>query len=354
MHPSDEIQKLAALMELSVDNPPAVEINSKSAPRSIIGQLVRQGVIPSHCDAPDNLKWLVQGEGDCTPDPTTHIIDLLGCYRPHDNKVIVYELLVHLCALKVGLDESILHRIVLLHEIAHAITHRGRELDGSIWDLFVAAEAEKKEYFAQIYTYKQLEREGKTAAITAMDALADQQPNIYQTYRSATAQDVATINASLLEARRQVPPGCEAYNDAISTPWSFEFSNLLRERSTLIYMMHAGMTDRPEGPIETSGTELIIKAGMMKVRSYDYRPSGNTLPPDGISRIFQKITDSEYILQSHNCPDPASPRFLVRLRSATYTVSMNTPEILDIWHVIVKIVGESYPTLAKVLRSYEP
>jgi len=355
MHPPDEVQKLAALMDLTVDNPPAVEINSKSAPRSIIGQLVRQGFIPSHRDAPDNLKWLVEGEGDCNPDPTIHIIDLLGCYRPHDNKVIVYELLVHLCALKMGVDERILHRIVLLHEIAHAVTHRGREPDGSLWDLFIAAEAEKKEYFAQIYAYKQLEREGETTAITAMDALADQQPDIYQTYRSATAEDVTAINASLVEARRQVPTGCQAYRQAISTPWRFHFSNLQRYRAPFVgyILMHAG-AKMPEGKLVTSGTEIEIDANRIKVKSYDYRPSGNTLPPQGISRIFQTLTDSKSVLQSQNCPDPADPHFLVQLRDATYNVSIRTPEILDIWRKIVDIVGESYPALAKVLQGYEP
>lgn len=254
MHPPDEIQKLAALMELTVDNPPAVEINSKSAPRSIISQLMRQGFIPSHRDTPDNLKGLVEGEGDCNPDPTIHIIDLLGCYRPHDNKVIIYELLVHLCALKIGVEESILHRIVLLHELAHAVTHRGLEPDGSIWDLFVAAEAEKKEYFAQIYTYKRLEKEGETAAITAMELLADQQPNIYQTYRSATAQDVAEINASLLEARRHVPTGCEAYSQAISTAWRFHFSNLQRYHEPFVgyIQMHAYLRKKEKAPISVN------------------------------------------------------------------------------------------------------
>jgi len=355
MYLPNEIQKLAALMDLTVDTPPAVEINSKSAPRSIIGQLVRQGFIPSHRDTPDNLKWLVEGEGDCNPEPTIHIIDLLGCYRPHEDKVIVYELLVHLCALKMGVDESILHRIVLLHEIAHAVTHRGREPDGSIWDLFAAAEEEKKEYFAQIYTYKQLEREGETAAITAMDALADQQPNLYQTYRSTTAQDVADINASLLEARRQVSTGCEAYSQAISTPWRFQFSNLQRYHEPFVgYILMRAGAKMPEGKLVTSGTEIEIDAKRIKVRSYDYSPAGNTLPPQGISSIFQTLTDSNSVLHSYNFPDPAGPHFLVQLRDGTYNVSMRTPEILDIWRKIVDIVGESYPALARVLHAYEP
>lgn len=94
MSQSQEMQRLAALMTLKIDDPPVVEINSESAPRRIIGQLVRQGFVPSHRDAPENLKWLVEGEGDCNPDPSIHILDLLGCYRPGENKVIIYDLLI--------------------------------------------------------------------------------------------------------------------------------------------------------------------------------------------------------------------------------------------------------------------
>jgi hypothetical protein len=99
MNATEMINDLSALMELQLKESPSIKINTTSAPRSLIGQLVRQQYIPSHQNAPDDSKWLVEGEGDCqpVPDTTIHIIDLLGLYDSRNNTIILYDLLIRLC-----------------------------------------------------------------------------------------------------------------------------------------------------------------------------------------------------------------------------------------------------------------
>ena len=157
MNTTELTDELGSLMELKLEKLPSVQTDQTSAPRRLIDQLVRQNYIPSYRNAPDDLKWLVEGRGDCEPGPSIHIIDLLGIYQSRNNKVILYDLLIRLCALQLKVDYEGLRRIVLLHELSHAVTHRGLDSDDKIWECFDVADKEAKEYFAQIYTYKFLQ-----------------------------------------------------------------------------------------------------------------------------------------------------------------------------------------------------
>lgn len=86
------------------------------------------------------MKWLVEGEGDCQPDPSIHIIDLLGVYQNRNNKVILYDLLIKLCSLKLEIDYEGPWTIAMLHELSHAVTHRGLDSNDRIWEFFDIAD----------------------------------------------------------------------------------------------------------------------------------------------------------------------------------------------------------------------
>ena len=203
------MKSLSILMGLQVNDLPSIEINQKSAPRRLIGQLVQQNYIPSYQTAPDDLKWLVEGEGDCQPDTSIHIIDLLGVYDSGKNKIILYDLLIKLCSLQLNLDHEGLKTIVMIHELSHAITHRGIDSDKKIWEYFDIAAPDTTEYFAQIYTYKKLLRDNNKLCLKIMDRLSETQSGVYQSYKESIAKPIDAINEELYKARRMIPVGFE-------------------------------------------------------------------------------------------------------------------------------------------------
>ena len=265
MNTTELTNELASLMELRPGELPSVEIKKKSTPHRLIGQLVRQNYIPSYQDAPDDLKWLVEGEGDCEPDPSIHIVDLLGVYQSGKNKVILYDLLIQLCALKLGVDYAGLRRIVLLHELSHAVTHRGLDSNDRIWECFDIADKESKEYFAQIYPYKLLQNT-EQSYLTIMNKLSEVQPSVYQTYQKSIDTDVNMINGELLAARNAVPDGFETYPLALLREnWEVHFDNLQRYRTPKLVMYVLGQNTRQQYETINEGTQFSITAQKIRI-----------------------------------------------------------------------------------------
>ena len=216
MDSKDILSKLHDLMDLKPDVVPSIVIDTKSAPRTVIGQLVARKAVPSYQEAPDDLKWLVPREGDCEVDSGTGVLDLLGIYDSHKRRVVLYDLLIGLCSQQFGLDYESLKELVLIHELAHAVTHRGKDDQGGIWDFFAEAEPDVKERFAQIYTYLLLAASAQQHTIDVMTRLGAQQPLMYNTYVCDIGRSVEEINSDLLVARKQVPDCWEDYAAALA------------------------------------------------------------------------------------------------------------------------------------------
>lgn len=217
---------LSSLADLKIQTLPNVVVNTESAPRELIGQLIRRGYIPSYQSAPEDLKWLVEGEGNCQPDKTINVIDLLGVYINNTNKIILYDLLIRLCSDKLDIDYETLKQIVLTHELAHAITHTGKDIENNIWEYFDIALLEDKEYFAQIYTYKLFKKDNNNLALNVMDKLSENQLEEYNTYKKSLGLAIAEINKNLIDTRKKKPLGFEKYHEAKELDWKITFDNL--------------------------------------------------------------------------------------------------------------------------------
>jgi hypothetical protein len=113
-------------------------------------------------------------------------LDLLGRYRLKDSLVTIY---VDSCRkverwCDVALDQLV--RVVLVHELAHLMTHRGfgaqKALSAHFW-----------EYTAQCATYAYLYRHDQ-GALSVFKKLSPYQPFIYQTWESLEALHASTTN----------------------------------------------------------------------------------------------------------------------------------------------------------------
>lgn len=307
---------LVDFMGLRRGEPPSVVIDSTSAPRRAIGQLVRRGFAPRYEDAPEDLKWLVKGGGDVRPDETTSVEDLLGVYESDENRVVVYDLLVRLCAFQLKIDPEALRQVVLTHELAHAATHRGRDDDDRIWTHFRGSDPGVKEYFAQAYTRRALDAEGAAAAVEAMERLADAQRPIYQRYRASCGESLEFVNDELQLARRHVPPGLELYAKAAKGDWSIFFDNrrVYRKMEHVMYLMTANHVPDYPSRMVREGSWFRLSVDTLEVVSHDYRPSGTRFSSRATCAAFRLLRDGreQIVCAAHPSADEF-PNFVVTL-----------------------------------------
>ncbi len=100
-------------------------------------------------------------------------LDLLGRYRPPDSLVTIYFDSCLKAARRYKVECDSLVEVVLVHELAHLMTHRGFDLD----DL----SSSFMEHTAQCATYAYLKPRG-SEALKAFELLSPHQPFIYRTW----------------------------------------------------------------------------------------------------------------------------------------------------------------------------
>jgi hypothetical protein len=334
---------------------PSVVFETKSAPRRVIGQLVRRGFAPRYEDAPEDLKWLVANEGDVRPDETTSLEDLLGVYESEGNRVVVYDLLVLLCAFQLSIDPDALRQVVLTHELAHAATHRGRDGEDRIWTHFRDAEPGVKEYFAQSYTRRALDAKGAVAAIAAMEKLADEQRPIYRRYRESSGESLECVNAELQVARRAVPVGLELYAESASRGWSIFFDNrrVYAEMQHVMYLITANTSWNYPPRMVREGSSFRLSVDTLKVVSHDYRSAGSGFSPRATCAAFGLLRDGrERIAQAAHADDDRFPRFVVTLDAREYRLDLSEEFPLRLWTSVVDVIAGELPVFGGVLRGY--
>ena len=121
--------------------------------------------------------------------------DVLGAYFPPKTKwhgavqpphIQLYWAVIGLVAPLIGTSTASLTAVVLAHELAHAFTQVGADIEGYRWEVasFHAAELPLKEGVAQYYTARACERLERVApgAKAAYEALLSKQPAPYQTH----------------------------------------------------------------------------------------------------------------------------------------------------------------------------
>jgi hypothetical protein len=91
-------------------------------------------------------------------DPVRWILDVnedvLGVYEPARGVVVLYWGVIDLVAQMLAVSTQALTVVVLAHELAHAYSHCGLDIDGGSWptEAFVSSERGFREGLAQYYT----------------------------------------------------------------------------------------------------------------------------------------------------------------------------------------------------------
>lgn len=155
--------------------------------------------------------------------------DFLGVYEydthaplvsessPNRAKITIYWAVVGLVADWMGCAAEDLAVVVLAHELAHAYTQLGADIDGRRWSPrhFAEAETELKEGLAQYYTERVLSRLERRfgGALRAYRTMLPHQPPAYQTHKEWTEDfSPEAVRRATLEVRRWNEGGLADFN----------------------------------------------------------------------------------------------------------------------------------------------
>lgn len=128
--------------------------------------------------------------------------DVLGAYYFHVPRVQIFWLPIALLAISDGMPIEELTFVVLAHELAHAYTHLGFDIDGEAWDTgdFARSELELVEGLAQYYTAvvcgKMKER--LPVALECFKRMLEKQPAVYKAFRDWDQSDSGELMRAFL------------------------------------------------------------------------------------------------------------------------------------------------------------
>ena len=329
-----ELKKLAELMELRLpEKSPKVEVDEES-----IAHLCKIERILKNKDEDEEIH-----------KKRISIIDLLGVYIPRQNKIILYRRLINLTFDKLcikfpelefgaGLPfgpwpgPEALERIVLLHEISHAVTHRGLDEEGNIWTFFEVADDDIVEYFAQIYPYKLLKKEKQWYLLELMNKLADLQPSIYQRYKNSINLNISQINAQLRKERKKGHPKYSIYHQALKKKWAISFG-------------YSGI----EFKITADRIDIFCDEGVIGVK--DYSPSSNALSLTQTCRLFELLCNKFETLRHYDLSSRSlrvgKSHLSVTLDGKELQLSLKDDPVNDFFREVLDILRESHPILAE-------
>jgi hypothetical protein len=136
---------------------------------------------------------------------------------PPNTRVELYWAVVGLVAQALGVDVEDLTGVVLAHELAHAYSHVGADIDGLRWpnEAFSQAERGLVEGLAQYYTHQVCVRlrEQYPGMLAAYQALLPYQPAPYQAHQAWTKSSrPEEIRFAMLESRRRRVTTLEEFN----------------------------------------------------------------------------------------------------------------------------------------------
>lgn len=146
--------------------------------------------------------------------------DDLGCYfysvpdpsKPwkserRESYIELYWAVIGLVARAIGTDVEDLAVVVLAHELAHAYTHVGCDIDGESWSssAFCAADRALTEGLAQYYTFRVCDKIKMQlpGVLGAFDTLLQEQPKPYQAHRPWLQDNTPEqVRLAMLQTRR--------------------------------------------------------------------------------------------------------------------------------------------------------
>ena len=141
--------------------------------------------------------------------------DILGVYRcyqdgseerPNTAQIRIYWAVIGLVALDRGWDVEALTIVVLTHELGHAFTQLGADIDGRRWapQVFAGAELSLKEGLAQYFTGRVLEKIKRShpKALKVFDELTKCQSKPYQVHKAWASKSPESVRRAMVEVRR--------------------------------------------------------------------------------------------------------------------------------------------------------
>ena len=136
--------------------------------------------------------------------------DVLGAYFFRVPEIRLYWVVIGITARALGVSAEALTIVVLAHELAHAYTHLGRDIDSQRWDTerFAATELDIVEGLAQFYTSVLCRRldQRMPAALKAYEVLLEKQSGPYRAHEAWVedhAQAGEIVRVSMIECRSQ-------------------------------------------------------------------------------------------------------------------------------------------------------
>jgi len=207
----DISEKIATLAGLEFNERVLVRYDSSTLKRESVQILFNAGL----CTDSDAEQWDLHQDESKTNFPIENsIMDTFGEYYPNKREnlhshakkeIVIYEKMCQLAASAMNVDVEVLKEVVIAHEIAHAVTHLGKDNDGRIWEHFGNAETEDQELFAQIYPLLYFKESGNSEALEVFRKLAKHQDTRYNSWRSYETKLLSKINEALHQARSKPP-----------------------------------------------------------------------------------------------------------------------------------------------------
>lgn len=151
-------------------------------------------------------------------------VDVFGCYYFRFPEIHLYWLAIAIFARTAGIDIAALTLVVLAHELAHAYTHLGADIDGTRWDTiaFASAHLDIVEGLAQFYT-KVISEKLKTknpSMLAAFSKLLEHQAGPYLAHKRWTESEPRfageVVRAAMIEARTRAVKEIDAFEKVVT------------------------------------------------------------------------------------------------------------------------------------------
>lgn len=169
-------------------------------------------------------KWILEVNEDVLGAYVYYVPDEKDIYyqRRRDSWIELYWGVIGLFSQLLVVDVEDLTAVVLSHELAHAYTHVGTDIDGHAWSAreFFNTEKDLKEGLAQYYGFIASNRVGASApkARRAFEQLLAHQPIAYHAHESWLQDiDPEQIRLSVLQTRRSGTATLKDFNERLKS-----------------------------------------------------------------------------------------------------------------------------------------